>query len=65
MFSLMDDNLAAGAFGSRSKLARYTARGRHYSLAARLQIVEESYATGERVEDTAHRHDVSRSQLRE
>jgi transposase len=47
----------------RDRLVRYTARGRHYSEAARLAIVEESYATGARVADTAARYGISRSQL--
>jgi hypothetical protein len=47
----------------RDKLVRYTARGRHYSPAARLAIVEESYSTGARVADTAARYGISRSQL--
>ena len=51
------------AEGSPSKLVRYTARGRHYSPAARLEIVEESFTTGARVEDTALLYGISRSQL--
>ena len=47
----------------RGKLVRYSARGRHYSPAARLQIVEESFTTGARVEDTALLYGISRSQL--
>ena len=42
---------------------RYSARGRHYSPAARLQIVEESFTTGARVEDTALLYGISRSHL--
>ena len=41
---------------------RYSARGRHYSPAARLEIVEESFTTGARVEDTALLYGISRSQ---
>ena len=59
----MDADLRDGAAGSPSKLVRYTARGRHYSVGARLLIVEESYATGARVADTALRYGISRSQL--
>lgn len=59
----MDVDLASEAVGAQRKLVRYTARGRHYSPAARLQIVEESYATGARVEDTALLYGISRSQL--
>jgi transposase-like protein len=59
----MDDDLRSEAVGSPSKLVRYTARGRHYSPAARLAIVEESYATGARVADTAALYGISRSQL--
>ena len=51
------------AAGSPSKLVRYSARGHHYSPAARLQIVEESFTTGARVEDTALLYGISRSQL--
>ena len=42
---------------------RYSARGRHYSPAARLEIVEESFTSGARVEDTALLYGISRSQL--
>jgi Transposase len=59
----MDDDLRSGAVGGPVGLVRYTARGRHYSPAARLAIVEESYATGARVADTAARYGISRSQL--
>ena len=59
----MDVDLASEAVGGGSTLVRYTARGRHYNDAARLQIVEESYTTGARVEDTALRYGISRSQL--
>jgi transposase-like protein len=59
----MDGDLACEAACSRDKLVRYTARGRHYSPAARLAIVEESYATGARVADTAALYGISRSQL--
>lgn len=59
----MDEDLASGAVYAQRKLVRYTARGRHYSPAARLLIVEESYTTGARVEDTALRYGISRSQL--
>ena len=59
----MDGDLAAGAARSPSKLVRYSARGRHYSPAARLQIVEESFTTGARVEDTALLYGISRSRL--
>ena len=59
----MGVDLASDGVGARSRLVRYTARGRHYSPAARLQIVEESYTTGARVEDTAARYGISRSQL--
>ena len=57
----LDSGSEAG--GSPSKLVRYSARGRHYSPAARLQIVEESFTTGARVEDTALLYGISRSQL--
>ena len=63
IFSLMDRDLTAGAVCSPSKLLGYSARGRHYSPAARLQIVEESFTTGARVEDTALLYGISRSQL--
>ena len=59
----MDGDLAAGAARSPSKLVRYSARGRHYSPAARLMIVEESFTTGARVEDTALLYGISRSRL--
>lgn len=59
----MDEVLASGAERPRDRLVRYRARGRHYSEAARLQIVEESYTTGARVADTAARYGISRSQL--
>jgi hypothetical protein len=59
----MDEDLRSEAACPRDKLVRYTARGRHYSPAARLAIVEESYATGARVADTAARYGISRSQL--
>ena len=49
----MELDSGSEAVGSPSKLVRYTARGRHYSPAARLLIVEESDTTGARVEDTA------------
>ena len=49
----MDEDFAGGTERLQGKLVRYSARGRHYSPAARLQIVEESYTTGARVEDTA------------
>ena len=57
----LDSGSEAG--GSPSKLVRYSARGRHYSPSARLQIVEESFTTGARVEDTALLYGISRSQL--
>ena len=59
----MELDSGSEAEGSPSKLVRYSARGRHYSPAARLQIVEESYTTGARVEDTALLYGISRSQL--
>jgi transposase len=59
----MSEVMVCEAVVPRDKLVRYTARGRHYSPAARLAIVEESYATGARVEDTAARYGISRSQL--
>lgn len=59
----MDEDLPLEAPCPRDKLVRYTARGRHYSPAARLAIVEESYSTGARVEDTAALYGISRSQL--
>lgn len=59
----MDQDFNVVADKLRSKLVRYSARGRHYSPAARLQIVEESFTTGARVEDTALRYGISRSQL--
>jgi transposase-like protein len=59
----MDVDLVPEGACARDKLGRYTARGRHYSPAARLAIVEESYATGARVADTAARYGISRSQL--
>jgi transposase-like protein len=59
----MDGDLASEAARPRDKLVRYTARGRHYSPAARLAIVEESYSTGARVADTAARYGISRGQL--
>ena len=59
----MELDSGSEAAGSPSKLVRYSARGRHYSPAARLQIVEESFTTGARVEDTALLYGISRSQL--
>ena len=59
----MELDSGSEAVGSPSKLVRYSTRGRHYSPAARLQIVEESYTTGARVEDTALLYGISRSQL--
>lgn len=59
----MEVDLTRGGACPRDKLVRYTARGRHYSPAARLAIVEESYSTGARVADTAARYGISRSQL--
>jgi transposase len=59
----MDEGMISEAVVPRDRLVRYTARGRHYSPAARLAIVEESYATGARVADTAARYGISRSQL--
>lgn len=59
----MDDDLRPEAAGSPGGVVRYTARGRHYSAAARVAIVEESYATGARVADTAACYGISRSQL--
>jgi transposase-like protein len=59
----MGEGMISEAVVPRDKLVRYTARGRHYSPAARLAIVEESYATGARVADTAARYGISRSQL--
>jgi transposase-like protein len=59
----MEVDLALEGAYPRDRLVRYTARGRHYSPAARLAIVEESYATGARVADTAARYGISRSQL--
>ena len=59
----MELDSGSEAEGSHGKLVRYSARGRHYSPAARLQIVEESFTTGARVEDTALRYGISRSQL--
>jgi hypothetical protein len=49
----MDEDLPLKAPCPRDKLVCYTARDRHYSLTARLAIVEESYATVARVADTA------------
>jgi hypothetical protein len=49
----MDEDLPLKAPCPRDKLVRYSARGRHCSLTARLAIVEESYATVARVADTA------------
>ena len=46
-----------------SKFVRYSARGRHYSSGAHVRIVEESFSCGERVEDVARRHGISRGQL--
>jgi transposase-like protein len=59
----MDVDLVPEGACPRDKLVRYTARGRHYSPAARRAIVEESYSTGARVEDTAALYGISRSQL--
>jgi transposase-like protein len=59
----MEVDLAPEGARPRDRLVRYTARGRHYSPAARLAIVEESYATGARVADTAALYGISRSQL--
>ena len=59
----MELDSGSEAEGSAGKLVRYTARGRHYSPAARLQIVEESFTTGARVEETALLYGISRSQL--
>jgi transposase len=59
----MEVDLTRGGAWPRDKLVRYNARGRHYSPAARLAIVEESYSTGARVADTAARYGISRSQL--
>jgi Transposase len=59
----MDEDFASEGACPRDRLVRYTVRGRHYSPSARLAIVEESYSTGARVEDTAARYGISRSQL--
>ena len=49
----LDVDLTSEAVSAGRKLVRYKARGRHHSEAARQQIVEESYTTGARVEDTS------------
>ena len=59
----MEQYFGTEADGAERKLVRYSARGRHYSPAARLEIVEESFTTGARVEDTALLYGISRSQL--
>jgi transposase-like protein len=59
----MDENLRSKAVGSPRGLVRCTARGRHYSPAARLAIVEESYATDAWVADMAALYGISCSQM--
>jgi Transposase len=61
--SPMDENLRSKAVGSPRGLVRFTARRRQYSPAARLAILEESYATDARVADTAVLHGISCSQM--